>query len=97
MIYIFSFFSSVMLLGFAFGVYVVIKHGNNLGYVNYFVGGYTFISFLFIPLFYGSVGSFFSWPNHRYVYEHSWVPVVVGPVVGVLVLYILDRALKRNS
>lgn len=78
MIYIFAFFSSVMMIAFIFGLVLYVRRGNGLGYLNIYIGLACYISLLFLPLFYGSVGSFFNWPSALEYYSDSWMAFAIG-------------------
>jgi len=81
-----------MMLGLVVFVAVLVSRWSKLGGPRVLLIIFALISAAFMPLFYGSVGSFFQWPYADVVYGASWISFVLGPVVLAVISVVTGEA-----
>ncbi|VAW65153.1 hypothetical protein MNBD_GAMMA09-871 [hydrothermal vent metagenome] len=83
-----------MVSGFVAFTLILIFKGRDLGYLKFHLGLVILMTACFIPLFYGSVGSFFQWQYAGAVYEKSWLAFVLSPLLLFCFIFVMDKVLS---
>jgi len=84
-----------MLIGLAIGLWTLLFQSQKLGYLKIHLAYACFICSLFIPLFYGSIGTLQNWPNADFIFSYSWVSFIAGVILFYLSIFIADKFMNN--
>ena len=97
MIYFLAVLGMLLSISSFIGLYIYLFGSKKLGYLKYFVLGYTYSSLLGFPLTYGAFGTLWQWPKGAWIYEHMWWIYLIQIIIAMFLYFswgIYDKHFK---